>query len=90
MDFSIRGCQKPVVSNLSETLDDYAVEGDKVFSRFNAPKENVIANYRAVLEVLIDKLGMNGASANPLLCDLRTLAIDLAKIDAGTATKSVN
>jgi (p)ppGpp synthase/HD superfamily hydrolase len=67
-----------VISNVSEILDDYGREGDAIFSRFNAPKEDIIANYRAVIEALLARWGED--SDNLMCLDLRTLAYDLAKL----------
>ncbi|MFA6130855.1 MAG: HD domain-containing protein [Patescibacteria group bacterium] len=67
-----------VVSNLSEILSDYKKDGDVMFQRFNAPKEAVIENYRALLDSMLLRWGED--SENPLVMDLRTLASNLADL----------
>lgn len=71
-----------VISNVSEILDDYAECGDEVFSRFNAPKEPVIAHYRAVIKELINRWEEPpfGDNRNPLLSDLKTLGHDFEQL----------
>jgi (p)ppGpp synthase/HD superfamily hydrolase len=71
-----------VISNVSEILDDYAESGDAVFSRFNAPKKDVIANYRAVIRELIKRWERPPFDSieNLMLPDLKTLAYDLEQL----------
>ena len=70
-----------VISNVSELLDDYAREPEgkreAVFGRFNAPKAAVIANYLAVMDVLIEKLLTPEGEEKTLVLDLKTLRSDL-------------
>lgn len=73
------------ISNVSELLDDYARQpsgmGDEVFERFNAPKADIIANYLAVINVLIEKpLIPAGGGQETLGLDLLTLRDDLSKL----------
>lgn len=42
-----------VLHNLSELNDDYAVIGDAVFERFNAPKEKTIERYRLLIPEIL-------------------------------------
>jgi len=69
------------ISNVSELLDDYAREpegqGDKLFGRFNAPKTAIIANYLAVIDVLIEKQLTPEGQEHTLMLDLKTLRADL-------------
>ena len=67
-----------VVSNVSEILDDYKYEGETIFLRFNAPKKDIIANYRAVIEALLARWGED--SENPMRLDLKTLLQDLKEL----------
>lgn len=71
-----------VISNVSENLDNYDRDGDVVFSYFNASKEDIVANYRAVIDALLKRWA--GApfseSQNPMLLDLKTLAYDLTNL----------
>ncbi|MDP3901741.1 MAG: HD domain-containing protein [bacterium] len=66
-----------VISNVSEILADYKSDGEAVFGRFNAPKADLIANYRSVIKALINGLSQ---SNNPLLSDLRAIDDDLEKL----------
>ncbi|HEY9585343.1 MAG TPA: HD domain-containing protein [Candidatus Paceibacterota bacterium] len=75
-----------VVSNVSEILDDYTHDGDVVFRRFNASKKDVIANYRAVVDVLIKKWTRDEPQEeNPMMLDLKTLTRDLEKLEDGNS-----
>ena len=67
-----------VVSNVSEILDHYKYEGETIFLRFNAPKKDIIANYRAVIEALLARWGED--SENPMRLDLKTLLQDLKEL----------
>ena len=70
-----------IISNVSELLDDYAREpegqGDVVFERFNASKADIIANYLAVMDVLIEKPLTPEGEEKTLVLDLKTLRADL-------------
>lgn len=63
------------ISNVSELVEDYSKDGDRVFERFNASKSDIITNYRAVIDALINRWGT--LSENDMRLDLRTLADDL-------------
>jgi len=58
-----------IISNTSETLDDYQRYGDEVFERFSAPKEKVIQNQLKVIAAINDSW-----PKNPLAPDLLGLA----------------
>lgn len=64
-----------VISNVSEILDDYAQIGEKVFSRFNKPKEMIIKNYVAVMSTILEQWG-----ENPLAEDLKNLIQRFSKL----------
>jgi (p)ppGpp synthase/HD superfamily hydrolase len=70
-----------IISNVSELLDDYAREpqgeGDAIFERFNAHKADIIANYLAVMDVLIDKPLTLEGEEKTLVLDLKTLRDEL-------------
>ncbi len=66
------------ISNVAELINDYQKDQYLVFERFNASKEDIVANYRAVVAALIERWG--GLSTNPMVLDLRTLADDLAEL----------
>ncbi|MBU2575799.1 HD domain-containing protein [Patescibacteria group bacterium] len=66
-----------VISNVSEILDDYGHDGDDVFSRFNAPKKDIIANYIAVLRALIKRLEKFDI---PLIVDLEGLVFEVEEL----------
>ena len=63
-----------VVCNISDLIDDYKIDGDKVFERFNAPKTESLMNNRSVLNALIKRWE---GKDNPLLSDLKTLLGDI-------------
>ena len=66
-----------VISNVSEILDDYKREGEATFTRFNAPKADLITNYRAVAGALSKGLK---ESESPLFLDLRAIDDGLAQM----------
>ncbi len=67
-----------VINNVSELVNDYQKSQDQVFERFNASKAEIIANYRAVIDVLLER--WSEKSGNPMTLDLRTLADDLKEM----------
>lgn len=58
-----------IIQNVSELRDDYAKEGEKVFARFNAPKEKIIGNYLGTIAAVIQAW-----EENPLAGELEYLA----------------
>lgn len=60
-----------VIANVRELMDDYLRDGDRVFERFHAGKEQVIANYGAVIALLLRRW-----PKSPLAGDLRQLLKD--------------
>jgi (p)ppGpp synthase/HD superfamily hydrolase len=64
-----------VISNVSELLDDFAREGDEVFSRFSATKEKTIENQLKVMAALLQK-----GSNSPMFEDIKILSERLGKI----------
>ncbi len=60
------------LANVSELLEDYKVEGDKTFLRFNAPKEEILHNYLKTVTAMI-----SGWQKNPLANDLKSLSAEL-------------
>lgn len=67
-----------LLSNVSEILDDYRWEGEKVFDRFKAPKDRVIWNYRETIRLVV-----KAWSANPLADDLKKVSKKLLVIAGG-------
>ena len=59
-----------LISNISEIIADYQVEGDVIFERFNAPKDKTIAHYLRMVTAVVEKW-----PENPLIEDLRGLDI---------------
>jgi (p)ppGpp synthase/HD superfamily hydrolase len=57
-----------LISNASDILDDYAKEGDELFSRFNAPKEKILWHYTSALKAARERW-----SESPLAADLKSL-----------------
>lgn len=54
-----------VLHNLSELNDDIAIDGEKVFDKFNASKENTILRYKKLIPVIKKAWG-----ENPLIGEL--------------------
>jgi (p)ppGpp synthase/HD superfamily hydrolase len=57
-----------VIANVRESFDDYAREGEAVFRRFHAPKEQTLENIRNVINALLRRW-----PSSPLARDLREL-----------------
>lgn len=57
-----------VISNISETLNDYEKEGEEIFKRFNAPKEKILESYIKSTEAILNKW-----SENPLVNDIKEI-----------------
>ncbi len=66
------------ISNVSDLLRDYEIDHDSAFSHFNASKEDILGNYRSVIDALLERCG--GAAENPMIMDLRALADALKRI----------
>jgi len=64
-----------VICNVSDILDDHKREGESIFARFNAPREDLLADRLKVLSALLQRweaLGFKDAD-NPLIVDLEDL-----------------
>lgn len=57
-----------IISNVSETLDDYKDEGEKVFERFHAPKEKILEFHIKFMEGIL-----NMWDENPLKDDIKEI-----------------
>ena len=70
-----------VISNVSEILDDYSKEGDSVFERFNAKKENTIQNYLNVMETILSCWPENPTKdeLNSLISKLEEIKVNISK-----------
>jgi len=66
-----------IISNTSELIDDYEQEGNKTFTRFNAPKEELLQNYLRTITAIIFRW-----SENPLIEDLQWVGRKLQMIGA--------
>jgi (p)ppGpp synthase/HD superfamily hydrolase len=67
-----------ITSNVSEIIDDYNEDGDKIFERFHAPepkKENTIKNYINVMDAILIRW-----PENPLSLELNNLKNKLEEI----------
>ncbi len=64
-----------ILSNTSEILDDYQVDGEKVFDRFKAPKDRILWHYRETIRIMLKKW-----PENPFASDLRKVSKRLAGI----------
>jgi (p)ppGpp synthase/HD superfamily hydrolase len=69
-----------LISNVSEILDDHTRDGDEVFGRFNALKADIIANYLAVMRVLIRKWTERDGTENRMKADLKSLSVSLSAL----------
>jgi hypothetical protein len=69
-----------ILSNVSETLSDYAREGDSVLVHFNAPKEKIIGNHMKVITAILARW-----PENPLAQDLSNLVKELEAISEVTS-----
>jgi hypothetical protein len=65
-----------VVANLTELVDDYEKDGDKIFERFNAPKQKSLLHHLRVIQTIITRW-----PKNPLASDLSFLAHKLRMMD---------
>ena len=65
-----------VFSNGAELIDDHMREGDTVFTRFKASREDTLQNYQLVIMALIKRWPQS-----PLAGDLKLLAKVLARLD---------
>jgi hypothetical protein len=65
-----------VVANLTEVVNDYDKDGDKIFERFNASKEKSLLHHLRVIQTIITKW-----PDNPLRYDLSFLAYKLRMMD---------
>jgi (p)ppGpp synthase/HD superfamily hydrolase len=65
-----------LICNVSDILDDYADEGPRIFSRFNAPREKLMGNYKEMMGSVLDQW-----PENPLAADLNALIAELNQIE---------
>ncbi|MFA4943017.1 MAG: HD domain-containing protein [Patescibacteria group bacterium] len=64
-----------IISNMSETLDDYLRYGEEVFSRFSVSKEKVINHQLKAINIITSLW-----KKNPLLSDLKRVSTGLEKL----------
>lgn len=64
-----------IISNMSETLDDYLRYGDEVFARFSVSKELVVANQIKTIEAVLASY-----ENNPLQSELEDILAGLRKL----------
>ena len=64
-----------IISNITELIDDYIINGDDAFGHFSGPKEKVIGNYLQSMEMILERW-----KDNPLAKDLQNLMIEFKKI----------
>ena len=55
-----------IINNLNEIANDYEKEGEKVFERFNAPKDRVLGHKLEAIEIILEQY-----PDNPLAEDLK-------------------
>ncbi|TAJ13522.1 HD domain-containing protein [Patescibacteria group bacterium] len=66
-----------VLSNGLELIDDHAMDGDDVFSRFNAPKEKILKHYLELIRTIVECW-----PKNPLASELTYVASQLKMMGA--------
>ncbi len=66
-----------LVSNVSELIDDYGRDGDKVFLRFTKPKRATLEKFIGMVDAVVRRW-----PRNPLAGDLRALVRGLRTIQA--------
>lgn len=64
-----------VLHNMTEQLEDYKIEGDAMFEKFNAGKEQQLERYEKLLKALREKY-----PENPLLPELHEVVTELKKL----------
>ena len=64
-----------IISNTSETINDYKKGGDKIFEKFNASKEKLLKAQTDAIEVILKRW-----SENPLADDLNKLLEEIMVI----------
>ena len=64
-----------IISNTSELIEDQERDGDKVFARFNAPKEKLLQHYLRVIDAIIEQW-----TESPLAGDLQFIAVAIMKL----------
>lgn len=64
-----------LVSNVSELIDDYGRDGNKVFLRFTKPKQATLGKFMSMIDAVLKRW-----PRNPLARDLRVLVRGLQKI----------
>lgn len=67
-----------IISNTSELIADYRMDGEKTFDRFNAPKERILQNYLRTITAIIMRW-----ENSPLKNDLIYIAGQLQMMGAG-------
>lgn len=65
-----------IISNASELLDDFDRDGERVFDRFNAPKQKILEHYDVVIGRITERW-----PENPLAPDLTVLNRRLENMD---------
>jgi len=65
-----------VIANISEILDDHAQEGENIWNRFNAPKQQLLGNANRVISALLQRW-----PENPLAADLEVVMDRLRAVE---------
>jgi len=66
-----------IISNLSELVEDHKNDGDKVFERFNAPKEKILQHHLVLIRTIVECW-----PDNPLVSEITYLAGQLQMMGA--------
>ncbi len=72
------------LANAREILSDFRLEGDRVFSRFTAAKEDTLWYYRTLVEVF------RKAGSNPLIEELDRVVTELETLARTTSNAGAN
>jgi (p)ppGpp synthase/HD superfamily hydrolase len=70
-----------IISNASELLEDYKMEGENVFARFNAGKEKILQHYLHAISTIVLRW-----AESPLTPDLQRLSENLELLKSGKLT----
>ena len=72
------------LANAREILSDFRLEGDQVFCRFTADKENTLWYYRTLVEVFRE------ADSNPLIEELDRVVTELETLARSSSSHAAN
>lgn len=74
-----------VISNTTDILDDYKRDGEAIFSRFNAPREQILGHYLKAASALLERW-----PESPLAADLANLRDQLVQVETPEVEQSAS